>query len=438
VVNIQGQDLVAYQVQVWFGDTLIQGQNLGHNLQLLRVLVPPKNDPREPDTVTVRVLSNGSDVPYPNGPLQFTYQVPQPLPTIDDYDTGIPDSPHAVPAGEPFTITFSGDHFISGQRFPTSCLVMIGERTEFATYFAGTPSDREVACRFGGVVLPGDYQFIVGFSDGAAAEIDAPGFVAPLFGYAPIITQAQAYASQQAVACDMTQILEENLCSLYGVPDVHAQPGGVVFQVYYTAVDLTALVFDPDSTATQNDILLASASYEYIDPLGQPQESYQVLLDDGSANKDPSNQEEIAWLEDCSHSTPQVCSCQPAVYRLTSNDVTASDAVYTRRLAFLQDTTPALFHDCVTSQTHRPTVQVPVGSDLAWKFYAVDRSGNLTAWPVQPTTTIGADSYSCAGDPCGCCLMQSQNPAQPPPEGCRGLEGMTSPAYPDGLCKALF
>jgi hypothetical protein len=62
---------------------------------------------------------------------------------------------------------------------------------------------------------------------------------------------------------------------------------------------------------------------------------------------------------------------------------------------------------------------------------ATDRIGNVTS--TAATFTPSAASMSCGGDACGCCLLLSPNAIVE----CAGLPGMSSPDFPDGLCRAF-
>src|SRR5262245_51153350 len=69
--NLGGDDLV-----VRFGAAPAVAANPGRSRQAIRVEVPDKQDPRDPDTVIVTVFVNGVEAAYPGGPLEFTYEIP--------------------------------------------------------------------------------------------------------------------------------------------------------------------------------------------------------------------------------------------------------------------------------------------------------------------------------------------------------------------------
>jgi hypothetical protein len=186
---------------------------------------------------------------------------------------------------------------------------------------------------------------------------------------------------------------------------------------------------DPDSTPDQDNILLVSASY--TDPTTGGEISL-VLLDDASQYLFSTNQI-AAFPEACTDDPVSgVCECKPATYTLTSGDLQVYDTIFTRNFSFVSSAADPLLADCIHRAAQLPTLQVPAGSPLNFLIEAVDRQGNLTAWPQLPSVTTGVESLRCSGDPCGCCLLA---PAQP--AGCSGLPGMTSPSYPDGYCRSL-
>jgi len=64
----------------------------------------------------------------------------------------------------------------------------------------------------------------------------------------------------------------------------------------------------------------------------------------------------------------------------------------------------------------------------------VDRQGNLSAWPNNPTTGFAPTTIECTGDECGCCLLLSSDPVAE----CQGKSGMPSDDYPAGFCNSIF
>jgi hypothetical protein len=71
----------------------------------------------------------------------------------------------------------------------------------------------------------------------------------------------------------------------------------------------------------------------------------------------------------------------------------------------------------------------PLGVSLS----ARDPQGHVTTASAGPAIVSGAGSYVCDGDDCGCCLLTATDPLTQ----CRGLDGITSPDFPDGLCRAF-
>lgn len=434
-VLIMGRNLGGTDVLVRFGDAPAAAGNTGRNRQVITAEVPGRDDPREPDTVPVTVFVNGQEAEYPNGPLQFTYDIPRPYPVIEDYGTGDPQSPKSVLLAHPFEIHFSGIHFTTGHRAPVTCLA-IGPTTEKAIGLAGEATDTDLAFKFPGLQSTGSYQFLVGFSDASAAAIDAPQFVYRVFGSPPVIQQVDAASTTESVSCDFTKIVELGVCGFTGMSDVRALPPGVFIEGSYTALRMSALITDPDSIPGRSDILLATVSYTAPIPQVPPTEISLLLLDDGSSVTHMS-QQQGGWLEDCSDATPDACACRPLDFALNSGDVASGDDRYTRDLALVNPTTNSILLDCIAQQSPRTQILLAHDESIAFKFEAVDREGNLTTWPTQPAFTGGTDTVTCAGDPCGCCLLLSPDPASPPPTGCSGLEGLPSSALPGGFCRSF-
>src|SRR5207244_802358 len=111
-------------------------------------------------------------------------------------------------------------------------------------------------------------------------------------------------------------------------------------------------------------------------------------------------------------------------YAVHSGDALASDAMFTRDLAFLDRSSlsQGLLEDCILQQYRDVPVYFAAGSTLTFKIEAVDREGNLSVWLPRPAVTIGTSSFSCTGDECGCCLLTSSEPALE----CKGKRGMPS------------
>ena len=73
------------------------------------------------------------------------------------------------------------------------------------------------------------------------------------------------------------------------------------------------------------------------------------------------------------------------------------------------------------------------GTSFTIRETAYDLEGHQTvAAPSAPVVT-GASSFSCSGDPCGCCLLTATDFASQ----CAGLSGLTAPGYPAGICMSF-
>jgi len=275
---------------------------------------------------------------------------------------------------------------------------------------------------------------LLAFSDGSGASILAPGFVLaerPIFGDPPSI-ESVAFGTnpQEIVECDFTEAVEGYFCTL-GIPGIRAEPG-IFIGGTFTSVRFRARVTDPNSTPTLSNVLLVAASF--ADP-DTPTERSLVLLDDGSANTFPFPQK-ADLPEDCIVDASGICQCVQKVYRVDSGDVVPRDDVYTRDMAFVDRGTlqAGLLQDCIMRQSHDTPLPLAAGSTLEFKIEAVDREGDLSVWPARLRASVGAGSFSCTGDECGCCLLTSMDPAAE----CKGKPGMPSDDFPAGVCVSIF
>ncbi len=429
VVLLEGSGLGGNHLEVRFGRAAaLDLRNPGGSDRLVRLLVPNKVDPKDPDTVTVEVQMDGVEAIVPAGGLHFTYSIPQPSPSITDYATGDPSSPKTVISGLPFVVTLTGSNFMLARRVPQRCIALGGDRQE-SDVVTGSSSDTSVSCSFPGLRIAGDYELQIAFSDGSGASILAPDFVRDirLFGLPPTIESVAFEADpQQAVRCDLTKVVEDYVCSL-GIPGATAEPG-VFIDGTFTHVRFQARVTDPDSTPTRSDVLLTAASF--TNPDSQMETSF-VLFDDGSANTFSFLQKSNV-PEDCTDDGLGVCTCNPKHYVVQSGDALANDAVFTRDMTFLDRSfiSSGLLQDCIMQRYRDVPVDFVAGSTLQFRVEAVDREGNLAAWPSQPTVSVGTGSFSCNGDECGCCLLTSTDRAVE----CKGKPGMSSVDYPSGIC----
>src|SRR2546425_5924948 len=151
VVTLQGSDLAGNDLQVWFGAArALDVRNPGGTDRVIRVLVPNKVDPRDPDTVAVTVTVDGVEATAPAAPLYFTYSIPQPSPEITDFMTDDPSRPRLVLQGQSFVLTLSGSNFFLARRVPQRCIVLGGEREE-SDVLMSSSSDTSVSCSFPGL-----------------------------------------------------------------------------------------------------------------------------------------------------------------------------------------------------------------------------------------------------------------------------------------------
>jgi hypothetical protein len=433
VVMLVGSGLAGTHLEVSFGRApALDLHSPGESDRVARLLVPNKVDPRDPDTVLVDVRVDGVEAATPPGGLSFTYSIPQPSPGVTDFSTGDPSSPKVVSIGQPFVVTLSGSNFMLARRVPQRCLALGSDREE-AEVLADSSSDTSVSCFFPGLGMPGDYELEIAFSDGSGASILAPGFVRErrIFGSPPTIEGVSFEANpQQAIRCDFANVVEGYLCDL-GLPGIKADPG-VFIDGTFTHVRFEARVTDPDSTPAQSNVLLTSASF--INPDTQ-METTLVLFDDGSFNVFPRLQKGNL-PEDCTDEGFGVCTCNPKTYGVRSGDSLANDTVFTRDLAFLDRSfvPSGLLQDCILQQYRDVPIDFVTGSTLEFRVEAVDRQGNLAAWPSRTSVTVGAGSYSCNGDECGCCLLTSGDPTTE----CKGKPGMISVDFPSGICISLL
>ena len=431
---VEGRGLAGENIEIHVGRAPATGAiNPGGSARRIRFEVPNRLDALEPDTVTVSVFVDGVEALYPNGPLRFTRESPQPPASLSGYVTGDPDRPHSVLPGQSFVLTLTGERLETGQRVPIDCTASAHPTTvRFSGEFVEA-TKTEATFAFGPILFPADYRFHVLFSDGSTATIDAPGFVEPPPRVSPPrIESARAEVREDGAVCDMTAVVERGLCASAGIIGVTAEPPGILLEVLFTRLDLEARVTDPNSTPSQNDVLAVGATLGLQDILF-------IMRDDGSTPPFLFLQTDTQWLQDCSSEPtpdPPGCACTPATRPVTSNDVTAGDDLYTSRMALINPTTPPIAVDCIIEQTQQIPRTMAAGTLLTPTIHAVDRHGNLAMHDAPPVVT-GSDRVGCIGDPCGCCLLLSPSPTLPAPVGCGGLAGMTSADLPQGLCRSF-
>jgi subtilisin family serine protease len=247
---------------------------------------------------------------------------------------------------------------------------------------------------------------------------------ASVFGVPPVIQALEATASEQLATCDVTSWMLGRLCTL-GVPGAVAHPGMAV-QAGYTGLRIAIPVLDPDDVPPQ--------APEVIATLAPPSGSgFEVpLFDDGSAVRFGVTQRSSDAGLDCTLD-PQSCVCATKIFAVDSGDATAADTDFTRVVALVAPSLPALVQDCIMEADRRLPMIMSPGVPLTIQVTARDAQGHATTSPWSAPIVPGAGSYVCTGDPCGCCLLTSADPVT----DCAGLPGITSPDFPDGLCLAF-
>jgi hypothetical protein len=267
------------------------------------------------------------------------------------------------------------------------------------------------------------------------------------------------YKKDKSIECDFSQIMSDYFCEKGGVPNVQFQPGGgypsdptrpdspvggVFIEGKYSEITLRAAVTDPNSPPppAPSNVLLVSASYP--EPPSFTTETSLVMFDDGSVNKFKFPQRQIRVGMDCHVDAFGNCFCLGAKWDLTSTDETAGDGTYTRRVAIVDKGSlsypgaDGFLQDCIMRETTETPILATQGDVYTMKIEAVDRQGNLAAWPTKLRAVVGTSSFACNGDPCGCCIMLSSQPEQDPPIGCRGVPGALADGYPDGVCRTFW
>jgi hypothetical protein len=266
-----------------------------------------------------------------------------------------------------------------------------------------------------------------------------------VFGSPPVIESvnlASGGTTGQAI-CDYGPVIKNAFCA---DGEQFAEPfPAILVTVNYTEATFSVKVSDPESTASNSDILLVSASYQTTKD-STPTEVSLVMLDDGGSNKFTfQGRSAEPWFEDCAS---QTCPCLPANYNLDTNDPIANDGVYTRGFSILSSTfhltsptgiTPSntgVVLDCIASAKRQfPALASIADGPVAFKIEVVDKEGNLTAWPTKPTAVFAPTTYTCTGDDCGCCFLLSSNPTECSQKS--GLPGAPGSGFENGFCKSF-
>jgi hypothetical protein len=260
------------------------------------------------------------------------------------------------------------------------------------------------------------------------------------------------------ISCDFSQIVVDNLCELgrdFGIGILTPQSGGgwtcdpdtgtckgsdnpttqpgIFIQGTYGEAIFKVKVTDPDSTSTQNNVLMVSSSFVQRDSTS---EISLILLDDGAINRFPNAQKLPTPGETCAIAPDSTCTCSTATYDVTSGDDEAKNNVWTRKMAFPNPKTQYLLQDCIMRDRHETLQYTPEATTYSFTIEAVDRQGNLATWPTKfvGVTDNKIGDFACNGDPCGCCYLFFGSDFL---THCNGLPGMTSDSLPMGLCNAF-
>lgn len=303
-----------------------------------------------------------------------------------------------------------------------------------------------------------------------------------IFGSPPSIESVEVIdIPASSAVCDWSEAVRHILTCDFGLDPAYIPDpiGPVIVTTTYNEVIFQVQVTDPESTPSQTDILLVTASY-ITSKDGQPQEVSLVILDDGGTNQFDFLQKADFYNEDCGPLDPITCNnlvagnppcdedltgpdgvpdgkpdtvrtetccctyCAPKTYKLDTNDATMGDGLYTRGFAFKLLSgggVPAgiraagLVDDCLVSQKRQAPAESTnlAGAPVAFKIEAIDRSGNIAVWPLTPEVTINPTSMTCTGDACACCYLTTSNFSN-----CRGLDGLRGQpgsGYENGACK---
>jgi len=307
-----------------------------------------------------------------------------------------------------------------------------------------------------------------------------------IFGSPPSIENVQVIDIPASNAvCDWSESVKHIMTCDFGLDPAYIPSPfpTVTVTTTYNEVIFQVQVTDPESTPSQTDVLLVTASY-ITSQGGQPQEVSLVVLDDGGANEFDFLQKADFYGENCTVLDPNTCNdfivdtvnqrqgcredltgpmgvpdgepdvsrtdtccctwCTQKTYKLDTNDAAMGDGLYTRGFAFKLLSgggVPAgaraagLVDDCLVSQKRQAPAESTnlAGAPVAFKIEAIDRSGNIATWPVSPEVTIQPTSLSCAGDACACCLLTTASFST-----CRGLPGLMGQpgsGYENGVCR---
>jgi hypothetical protein len=280
-----------------------------------------------------------------------------------------------------------------------------------------------------------------------------------IFGAPPTIESVEVISTPGSSAtCDWTESMKHIITCDFGFdPATLPFPfPTITINVTYNEIDFQVRATDAESTESQTDILLVTSSY--TTNVGEPpQEISLVLLDDGGTNEFDFLQKGDFYGENCTPIDPSTCNdfvcnadfdgngqpdtprtdtccctfCTQKTYKLNTNDPVSGDGTYSRGFAFKKpaevgfpasDRALKLFDDCLVSQKKQfPAESSSVsGGPLAFKIEAIDRSGNISEWPVKPEVSVQESTLTCEGDPCACCILTALDTVAQ----CKGLPGL--------------
>ncbi|MEE9292047.1 MAG: hypothetical protein V3U83_03860, partial [Acidobacteriota bacterium] len=221
---------------------------------------------------------------------------------------------------------------------------------------------------------------------------DQPG-VRQIFGASPVITGTPIVNSTE-IQLDCNQevidayrfISQRDFGGFLDQNQVAADFMDLEVGMIYTELVLLVDVADEDDDKTipgVEDILAVTATYV---PPGQPdnedsppkQEHSLVLLDDGSQNNFSYTQ--IGSIDIvCDEGPPLTCR-RISGFILTSNDMTANDSTFTRRIATFDIDVPLvstvlLLQDCLALTKGQIVLNVESGESFDFRLDVVDRAG---------------------------------------------------------------
>ncbi|PYS96150.1 MAG: hypothetical protein DMF50_05850, partial [Acidobacteria bacterium] len=226
---------------------------------------------------------------------------------------------------------------------------------------------------------------------------------------------------------------------------VTLDPPHLITQSNYTQIFFKVQATDPDSTASNTDILLVSASFVTDPNATDKQETTLVLFDDGSKTDFPYVQPKApVGLEDCtvtytdpSKTTLSTCDCQQGRYVLRSGDAVKGDGSFERGFALFnvrEQNGNTLIGDCIAREKHQaPFSSTVAGVTLEFRIDAVDKAGNVVTWPTKLTATVNQNTFVCSGDECMCCILKTGVP-----RSCQGIPGLIGTLTPEGVCNSVL